>query len=148
MKNADYDNPVVEQTWCSERFEQVKEYLSRENVKHGQIADWPAWHVAPYVSIWAIESAAHPNKLGWWVICGDLPTDYVSASELTDPTEALRAIVSRWSELSDYLIRGEEHPTIRLGEKYSWSELGPLLKSRTELLAKWVDDDSLWDPSI
>jgi predicted RNA binding protein YcfA (HicA-like mRNA interferase family) len=52
------------------------------------------------------------------------------------------------SRESDYMIRGEEHPTIRLGEKYSRSELGPLLKSRTELLSKWADDDSVWDDAL
>ena len=85
MQKADYDDPVVEEKWCSERREQVAQYLLRENVTYGQIGEWPAWHVAPFVSIWAIESAASNNRLGWWVICGDLPTDYVSAAELKSP---------------------------------------------------------------
>lgn len=144
MQQPDYDDPVVEERWCSERREQIEAYLLRENVRHGQIGDWPAWHVAPYVSIWAIESATHPDKLGWWVICGDLPTDYVSATGLKDPREALRAIVTRWSEVAEYMIRGEAHPSIQIGEAHSWTELGPLLESRANLLAKWVEDDSIW----
>lgn len=61
--------------WCEERCAQVAEYLRREGVSHGRIGEWPAWHVAPYVSIWAIESATTPDSIDWWVICGDGPTD-------------------------------------------------------------------------
>ncbi len=65
-----------EERWCQERRAQVAEYLRREGVRHGRIGEWRAWHVAPYVSVWAIESATLPESVGWWVICGDGPTDY------------------------------------------------------------------------
>jgi hypothetical protein len=145
MKKADYDDPAVIESWCSERRKQVEEYLARENVAYGEIGEWPAWHVAPYVSIWAIESSSRKDFVGWWVICGDLPTDYVSAGKLKNPRDALHAIVKRWSELADFMIRGEEHPSIQLGEKSSWPELGPLLKARAKTLTKWVEDDLLWN---
>jgi len=149
MKNgSNYDDPVVEEKWCAERRKQVEEYLSRENVKHGEIGEWPAWHVTPYVSIWAIESGARKDFLGWWVICGDLPTDYVSATELKNPRDAFSAIVNRWSDLAEFMIRGEEHPTIRIAERSLWPELGPLLKSRAKTLAEWANDDSLWIDAI
>src|SRR6266446_5228772 len=56
MKKPDYDDPAVEERWCNEQRVNVTNYLSSQKVKHGRIGDWPAWHVAPYVSIWAIES--------------------------------------------------------------------------------------------
>jgi hypothetical protein len=148
MEKNDYDDPVIEEKWCSERREQVEDYLSREKVTHGQVGEWPAWHVAPYVSIWAVESAFRNDRLGWWVICGDLPTDYVSAIDLKNPRDALRAIVTRWFDVAEYMIRGEAHPSILVGEKTSWPELGPLLESRAKVLEKWAEDDLLWDNAL
>ncbi|MBL0041714.1 MAG: DUF4826 family protein [Xanthomonadales bacterium] len=51
-----YDDPELEERWCMDRRQEVESYLSKEQVPHGRIGEWPAWHVAPYVSIWAIES--------------------------------------------------------------------------------------------
>ena len=136
-----------EERWCHERRAQVTEYLRRENVRHGRIGEWPAWHVVPYVSVWAIESATSPESVGWWVICGDGPTDYISGEEVVDPREAVRAFASRWSEVASYMLRAEPHPTIELGSPKTWPELGPLLKNRAELLGSCAADDAVWQPA-
>ena len=54
------NDPTDEEKWCAERRAQVTEYLDREGAKYGRIGEWPAWHLAPYVSIWAIESKRVP----------------------------------------------------------------------------------------
>jgi len=89
---ANFDDPAQEEKWCEERRAEVAAYLKAEGVSHGRIGEWPEWHVAPYASIWAIESAARPEWVGWWVICGDLPTDYVSADTIKHPRDAMLAI--------------------------------------------------------
>ena len=139
-----YDDPAIEEQWCNERRAQVADYLSREGVEHGRVGEWPAWHVAPYVSVWAIESLKKPDAVGWWVICGDLPTDYVSSASVNHPRDAVRAIAQRWRELVPFLERGEEHPDLHVGTPETWPELAPLLRARSELLLTWVDDDSVW----
>ena len=63
MKKPDYDDPVVEERWCNEQRANVVKYLRSQKVEHGSIGDWPAWHVAPYVSIWAVESLPGQNGL-------------------------------------------------------------------------------------
>lgn len=100
--------------------------------------------MAPYVSIWAVESSAHQDRLAWWVICGDLPTDYLSGNDAKDPREAVRAIAVRWSEISQFMIRGEPHPSVQLGKPETWPELGPLLEARAKILSTWVENDSIW----
>ena len=142
---ANYDDPAQEEKWCEERRGEVATYLRNEGVSHGRIGEFPAWHVAPYVSIWAIESAARPEWMGWWVICGDLPTDYVSADTIKRPRDAMRAISKRWLEVSGYMSRGEKHPTVNIGSPDTWPTLGTLLSSRAETLDRWVNDDSAWD---
>lgn len=146
MTTPDYDDPATEERWCEEQQTQVIEYLQSQEVKHGRIGEWPAWHIAPYVSIWAIESAVRPEWVGWWVICGDLPTDYVSADTIKHPRDAMRAIAQRWIEASDYMKRGEPHPSIRIGGTENQAELALLLEKRGALVLNWANDDSQWGP--
>jgi hypothetical protein len=144
MASPNYDDPKVEEKWCDERFVEVAEYLQDQGIVHGRIGRRPAWHVAPCASVWAIESQMSSECVGWWVICGDLPTDHVSADTIKNPREAIRAISKRWFEVSDYMSRGEKHPTSSIGTPETWSTLGPLLKSRAEILAEWTNDDEIW----
>jgi hypothetical protein len=78
------------------------------------------------------------------VISGDLPTDYLSGKDATDPRGALAAFAARWEEVSTYMLRGEEHPKIRIGKPKNRKELGDLLLRRARILKDWVNDDSLW----
>ncbi len=121
----DLNEPNIEEQWCAARRADVLDYLAREHVSHGQVGDWPAWHVAPYVSIWAIESQARPDWVGWWAIAGDLPTDYISSHDIKDPRAAMAAISSKWLEVSSCMLRGEPHPEIQIGTPKNWPTLGP-----------------------
>ena len=130
--------------WCHERRAEVAAYLRREQVPHGRISQKPVWHVIPYVSLWAIETATASESIGWWGICGDLPTDYVSTQQAADPREALRAFAARWREVADYMSRGDRHSAIEIGEPATWPQLAPLLKIRAELLTSFIDNERLW----
>jgi hypothetical protein len=101
----DWDDSAVEEHWCDECHRTVAEYLAKQSVVHGEVGSWPAWHVAPYVSIWAIESLLAPGHVGWWAICGDLPTDYLSAATIKHPRKALLAFADLWKEVAEYMQR-------------------------------------------
>jgi hypothetical protein len=142
---SDYDDPAVEEAWCQDRRAEVSKHLQREGVDHGRIGEWPAWHIAPYVSVWAIESITRPGWVGWWAISGDLPTDYVSAKEIKQPREAVLAIANRWLEVSSCLARGVPHPELKIGTSTEWPSSAPLLESRASTLLEWANDQSLWE---
>ena len=141
----DYDNPEIEAKWFAECRVEVAEYLKHEGVTHGKIGEKPAWSVAPYVSIWAIESHKSPGSVGWWAISGDLPNDYVSGSSAGTPQEAMRAIASLWKEKSQYMARGERHPTFVIGTGENDEELASMLSSRAEMLLEWANDQEVWE---
>lgn len=143
----DYDDPAVEEQWCERRAE-VAVYLQREGVDHGRVGEWPAWHVAPYVSIWAIESKRRPDWVGWWVICGDLPTDYVSAANIKHPREAIRSIAEEWREQARLMATRERPDDIRIGRSEDWPSLAPLLDARASMLLKLANDDSIWEDVV
>ena len=142
----DYDDPDVEEAWCDERREEVAAYVEREGLPHGEIGDWPAWHVAPYVAIWAVESATDRGSVGTWVICGDLRTDHVVKAEAADPREAARVVARRWREAAGLMAGGKTHPQLGIGRSPNERRsLAPLLSSRAHLLARWADDDEIWE---
>ena len=142
----DFDDPEAEDAWCAEQRDLVADYLKKQGVAHGRIGDWPGWHVAPHVAVWAIESATSPGHIGCWVISGDLPTDYVGREHVPDPRAAVRAFAARWRALAPSLARGEAGPEIRIGDSpEERRELAPLLSSRASLLADWAERDELWD---
>ena len=128
-----------DQAWnlTDERRAQVTAYLQREGVEHGHVGEWPAWHVAPYVSIWAIESKKRPDWIGWWVICGDLPTDYISAAQIQHPREAIRSIAEEWRQQAKLMASGERPYNIRIGRPEEWALLAPLLETRASALLEW-----------
>ena len=141
----DYDDPEVAQRWLDERRAEVIAYLQGQRVEHGQVGDGPAWYLPPMVSIWAIESRQRPGWLGWWAICGDLPTDYVSADTIKHPREALRAIAERWSSAARDMAADRETPGFTVGPRAEWPRLAPMLASRAEALEGMASDPELWD---
>ena len=144
VDELDWDNPAVEERWCGQRRQVLTEYLAREDVNHGKVGDWPAWHVAPYVSLWAVESLIAPGHVGWWVICGDLPTDYISAASARDPRTAMLAFADAWKEVAAWMQKGQPHPHLRIGPLEPNPELAALLQNRSDLLRRFAQDDSMW----
>ena len=111
MDTPDYDDPEVERLWCEQQRGNIEENLRSQGRTHGRIGDWPAWHVANYVSIWAIESLVRPEWIGWWAISGDLPKDYISAAEIEPPQhprKALRAFAAHWLDTVAAWEQGRE----------------------------------------
>lgn len=148
MTMEDYDDPEIEERWCEQQKAVVTEYLKSQGLMHRRVGDWPAWHVAPYVSIWAIESIKRPDRIGWWVICGDLPTDYISASEIEPPQhprKAIKAIAKRWLRYVDETKKGNKPKNYCIGKPESFEELAPLVVKRANLFIEWAQDDSLWE---
>jgi hypothetical protein len=101
--------------------------------------------LAPYISIWAIESKKAPGWVGWWVFSGDGPTDYVSAEKIKNPRDAMRELGQRWKEVSEYISAGREHPSYNMGGPENWPELAPRLASRASIMLDWADNESMWE---
>jgi hypothetical protein len=135
----------TEEQWIATQRQYVIDYLAREHVEHLGVGEYPAFHVHPYLALWAVQSRGSPGAVGWWALSGDVPADYISSSEGRHPREALRAFARHWQDWSAQMLRGETHPDYRLTAGQESPELGDLLRRRAELLAKFVDDEEVWD---
>jgi hypothetical protein len=133
-----------EQLWCDDQRSIVAGYLAQQGVEHGEIGEWPAWHIQPYVAIWAVESIVRPGWVGWWAISGDLPTDYTSCGAERHPRAGLRDIAQRWKEGASLMAQGETTPDWNIGTRANQTDLSQLLAARVDLLLSFVADDTLW----
>lgn len=140
----DHDSQL-EAEWLEKQRSNVIHYLQNQGVQHGGVALEPEWFIAPCVSIWIISSGKTKGAIGWWAISGDLPTDYLSGHDARDSRTALAAFARRWTEVSDYMVRGEEHPLVKIGTPENRRHLGDLLGRRAKIFQEWCDDDSLWE---
>jgi hypothetical protein len=144
VSHTETDDVAEEEAWCAHQRDVAIEYMSLQATTFGALGEWPAWHLAPYVSVWAVESIAAPGRVGWWVICGDLPTDYTSGADTPDPRAAMIRFATRWCELAASMERGEQPSGFTVGTPKNADELAPLLKARARILTQWANDDTVW----
>jgi hypothetical protein len=145
VASKDYSDPAEEQEWLDEQEAAALDYLDRESVTHdGRLQI--EWCLAPYVSVWSLPPRGKKAPRTW-IICGDLPTDYLQDARVTDARSAVRAFAERWADVSSYMLKGKPHPTIRIGKSTKANklkELGDLLNRRAQLLLEWCQDASVW----
>ncbi len=141
----DNDDEILEEEWVSAERQKVIAYLERQGCRHGGVGEWPAFHVDPYVALWAVQSLETEGYIGWWAISGDVPTDYMSSSSGRHPRDAMRHLSTEWQSISDFMASGEAREGYMIGTPETWPDLAPLLKSRAEMIREWADDDDLWD---
>lgn len=136
--------PNRETAWLNAERQRAADYLNAERVDHLGVGEDPTFHVWPYLALWAVQSKSNPGWVGWWVITGDVPSDYIGSNEGRHPREAPLAFARHWSEASAHMLRGEAHPTCHIGTPDQWPQLGELLRARAEILQQYADDDELW----
>jgi hypothetical protein len=136
---------IAEDAWLAEQRAIAIGYLQKEGISTPVVAEVPAFHVSPYVSLWAVRSKKNPDAVGWWVIAGDLPTDYLSAENAEEPRMALAAIARLWKEAAERMLRGERDPDFKVGRSEDWPTLGDLLLRRSGILMRYSEDETLWE---
>lgn len=133
--------PNDEELWLAAERRKVTDYLREQGCRHAGVADWPAFHVAPDVSLWGVQSIKHDGRTGWWAISGDVPTDYMSSEQGDHPRDALRHFSAEWADIADHMRRGVEHPTKSMGTPDEWPDIAEALQVRADALAAYADED-------
>ncbi len=94
----------------------------------------------PHLVDLAVESVKDPGWVGWWVVCGDLPTDYCSANNCRHPRLALQRIAEHW----ETEIAKTDIDDVEIGQTGLSVGLFSLLEARAKLLLEIAGDDSSW----
>lgn len=140
MQSDGYDNPEIEARWLKEQRQNVLEYFDKEEIRLAKIEEKPIWRVAPYVALWKAKN----SKSSFWIISGDLPSDYLEAFATKSPSEILAAFAKRWEKMSVEMLKGNFPADFKIGKIQDQKELGGLLKSRAQVLLDWSKDKQLW----
>ena len=133
------DDPE-EATWVARQRDVVIDYLARERCEHSGVSQEPRWFVSPYVAVWAVRSKANPDRVGWWAVSGDLPTDYITASHQKSTGDVLISFAKQWRAAADRMTRGEHADDYVVGDPSQAKSLAPLLLKRAELLQQFGED--------
>jgi len=143
MAEPDWDSPDIEAAWLAEQRSLAERYLRGQRVPFGRIEGEAAWSVAPYVAFWRALGDRSGEPV-YWVITGDLPSDFLPSDAAPTPREAARAFAERWRSVASYLKDGKEHPTIQVGAPQDRAGLAPLLRRRADILHGWAAKDEYW----
>ena len=129
-----------EAAWAAEQRERIVAYLASQSVDHAGVSLEPRWSLSPYVAVWAVRSKANPDRIGWWAISGDLPTDYLTCTNERDDADMLLSFSRQWKAAAAQMSAGKQVAGYRIGPPGLEKELAPLLLSRAELLEDFAND--------
>lgn len=131
---ATIDDPE-DVAWVAQQRELVTQYLASQRVDHGGVSVEPRWFLSPYVAVWAVRSAVDPERVGWWAISGDVPTDYMTCANERDDGDVLIAFATRWRAAARRMAAGLlPDDGFTIGSPEDAADLAPLLATRAELL--------------
>jgi hypothetical protein len=120
--------------WVAAQRDVIVAYLAHQHVEHCGVSHEPRWFLSPYVAIWAIRSRANPERVGWWAISGDLPTDYMTCGQEHDSGDVLIAFSKQWKAAAELMAGGKQLEEYVIGDPAQAEKLAPRLAARAELL--------------
>ncbi len=129
-----------EERWLNEQHGRVEAYLRSGELTKAAVPDEPVWDLAPYLALWQVGK----GRSGLWVLVGDCPTDHLPASAGSTPRQAIEAFGQRWLRSAESMSSGQGEPEVEVGPREDWPKLGPMLRTRGELLLEYAANESLW----
>ncbi|GIU24184.1 DUF4826 family protein [Shewanella sp. MBTL60-007] len=140
MAEQAVDQEQLRQEWIRTQFQKANKFLAEKGIMPDKVHPEESRYLAPYVAIWKIDSKK-PNKKTFWVMSGDLPSDYVDISVATTARDAVRHFSMMWQMKAENIQRSG------LTKDPAQAKFAQLLVSRAESLYKMQADDSIWGPS-
>jgi len=120
--------------WVRDQFQQANKHLAENGVLFESVVTSESRYLVPFVAVWKIK--ATDNNF-FWVINGDLPTDFTPAHVAETAREAIKHFSLAW-QLKAANLREAENPDKTL------LEYAALLESRAEGLYALQDKSELW----
>ena len=124
------------QTWARDQFQKALKLLARNGVLPEKVAVTESRILEPVVAIWKIVTVL-PERQAFWVLSGELPTDFVDESAAPSAREALRFFSMRWQLKAQQLLTA---PAADAAQR----DYAALLIDRAEGLYKLFDDNRYW----
>tara|TARA_X000001036_G_scaffold427692_1_gene456621 strand:- start:396 stop:824 length:429 start_codon:yes stop_codon:yes gene_type:complete len=121
-------------TWVREQFQKANKFLAENGVLFESVVTEESRYLIPYLAVWKIKAM---DSKRYWVISGDLPSDYTSVDNAKDAKEALRHFAMHWQLKAENLINAKDADKTQ-------KEFGALLINRAENLFAMQNTPDLW----
>ena len=92
-------------TWVREQFQKANKFLAENGVLFDSVVTEESRYLIPYLAVWKIKAM---DSKRYWVISGDLPSDYTSVDNAKDAKEALRHFAMHWQLKAENLINAKD----------------------------------------
>jgi len=117
-----------------EQFQKANKHLAENGVLFESVVTNESRYLVPYLAVWKIKDT---NNAMYWVMSGDLPTDYIAESTAATARDAIKHFAMAW-QLKAANLRASE------GADATSLEYAELLESRAEGLHAIQNQDELW----
>ena len=121
-------------TWVREQFQKANKFLAENGVLFDSVITEESRYLMPYLAVWKIRAM---DSKRYWVISGDLPSDYTSVDNAKDAKDVLRHFAMHWQLKAENLINAKDADKTQ-------KEFGALLINRAENLFAMQNTPDLW----
>ena len=73
--------------WVREQFQKANKHLAENGVLFESVVTNESRYLVPYLAVWKIKDT---NNAMYWVMSGDLPTDYIAESTAATARDAIK----------------------------------------------------------
>ena len=123
--------------WTKAQFQKANKFLAEKGVIPDKVIAEESRYLAPYIAVWKMESR-QPQKQAFWVISGDLPSDYVDVNVAETARDALRHFSMMWQLKAENMLHSG------LTKDPIQAKFAQLLITRAESLFHLQRDEKLW----
>ncbi|MDO6488595.1 DUF4826 family protein [Colwellia sp. 6_MG-2023] len=122
-----------QQQWIREQYQIATKYLASQGLVTNSVSAEESRYFMNFMSVWKLK-ALDGNY--YWVICGDLPSDYNAVNVAGSARDAARHFSLKWQMQAEGLLQ--------TGEKEQ-EKFAQVLISKAEVLYDLVAQDNLWE---
>ena len=120
--------------WAREQFQRATKHLAENGVLFESVFTEDSRYLAPYVAIWKIKSQ---DGKRYWVVSGDVPSDFAGLQTAQNAREALRYFSMNWQMKAENLRKTVAADTQQM-------EYAKLLEEKAEILYQASANDTYW----
>ncbi|MEP2652302.1 MAG: DUF4826 family protein [Paraglaciecola sp.] len=120
----------------------VYSFLEIVNIDSAFVEAKAAWVLPFQILIGKIRAQTQPEEFTW-IVCGNLPTDYVGGSVAATPRDAAKHFSLKWQLNASQIQAKNNHETSVKQEK---DDDANNIINHAEALYELAQNDSLWSP--
>lgn len=118
--------------WVREQYQVATKYLAEQGLVTESVVVEESRYLVPLLALWKLKAL---DSNYYWVICGDVPSDFSKFDAAPNAREAVRHFSYKWQLQAENLLRA--------GDKEQ-EEFAQLLVGRAEGLYKMYEQENLW----